>query len=250
MKACRIKIYGERHTNTNYLSKLIQLNIEVEEIPGVIPAPVMILQWLVPGDEWIRDLYFKYGGGASLGWKHAMLSESLMSQIRRAESDGIRFITLTKNPYAWLLSLYRKPYHQDSKKTLDFVEFLKMPWRTVGRENCGSCVDSPIDLWNKKNRSYLGLPPSSSLRLTAEALLDNPAAIISQIANRFSLPMQQAEFINHDECTKSTGKTTGDYRDYYLGEVWREELSDDAVLIINQGLDLELMSLYGYKLIE
>lgn len=59
----RVKIYGERNTNTNYLSQLIGLNLKAEEIPGVVPARIMALQRRLPGNELVRDLYFFFNYG-------------------------------------------------------------------------------------------------------------------------------------------------------------------------------------------
>ena len=32
-----IKLYGERNSSTNYLGRLLELNLEVEGFPGVAP---------------------------------------------------------------------------------------------------------------------------------------------------------------------------------------------------------------------
>ena len=39
------------------------------------------------------------------------------------------------------------------------------------------------------------------------------------------------------------------YRDYYLNERWREELSSEAIDLINTTLDRELMDYFGYELL-
>ncbi|MBW2390212.1 MAG: hypothetical protein JRG89_17555 [Deltaproteobacteria bacterium] len=60
MKSCRqirVKIYGERNTGTNYLSALLDKNLDVELLPGVAPFAVDIVQALVPGPEAIKTLY-------------------------------------------------------------------------------------------------------------------------------------------------------------------------------------------------
>ena len=50
-----IKIYGERNTNTNYLEKLIHLNLDAQQLPGVAPRYVKTIQKILPGKEWLRD---------------------------------------------------------------------------------------------------------------------------------------------------------------------------------------------------
>ena len=46
-------------------------------------------------------------------------------EIVRFAGRSIRFVTLTKNPYSWLLSLYRRPYHA-GEKAETFAEFLSL----------------------------------------------------------------------------------------------------------------------------
>ena len=52
-----VKIYGERNTGTNYLSRLIHLNLDVEELPGIAPKKIVQLQNRLPGREWVKDMY-------------------------------------------------------------------------------------------------------------------------------------------------------------------------------------------------
>ena len=121
-----IKLYGERNTNTNYISKLIQLNLDAEEVPGIVPSHVMGFR-IRPGMELIRDIYFSLTYKKNLGWKHTRVKPA--SELRKyaiLKSD-ISFLTITKNPYSWLLSLYRNPYHQYHKKKPDFETFLHTP---------------------------------------------------------------------------------------------------------------------------
>ena len=54
----RIKIYGERNTNTNYLEQLIRLNLDAEQIPGVVPTYLKTIQKILPGKETENSLMF------------------------------------------------------------------------------------------------------------------------------------------------------------------------------------------------
>ena len=147
----QIKLYGERNTGTNYLSKLIELNLNAEQIPGVAPASVQKIQQALPGKELIRDIYFQYSYKKNLGWKHTHVKPY------KQTSRNLAFLTLTKNPYAWLLSLHRNPYHQHYTRKPSFKDFLQQPWRTVRRDNLKHTIKNPIELWNLKNQSYLQL---------------------------------------------------------------------------------------------
>ena len=55
-----------------------------------------------------------------------------------------------------------------------------------------------------------------------------------------------ASFRNHDISTKDRNKDFGFYRDYYLNERWRDELTDAAIALINQRLDHDMASRFGY----
>lgn len=237
----KLKLYGERHTNTNYLSKLIELNVDCEMLPGTVPRYVRTMENLL-GRQWLRDAYFRATWSRNLGWKHSV--------VKTAPADSsINFITLTKNPYSWLLSLHRRPYHQNYTKAPEMEEFLASPWRTVGRENASTLLANPIELWNQKNRSYLGLPDHRSLNLTSESTLIDPVAVIEKIAAKFSYDIARP-FQNYERSTKKHADRDGDYyRDYYLNERWREELSSEAIDLINTTLDRELMDYFGYELL-
>lgn len=246
-----VKIYGERNTNTNYLSQLIRLNLKVEELPGVVPARIMALQRKMPGHELVRDLYFLLSYGQNLGWKHTCVkSAAVLSRCPVVRKNEVCFITLTKNPYSWLLSLHRNPYHQRYLQKPDFETFLRTPWRTLRRENAEKVVKSPIELWNLKNAANLQLASLHALNLTSESLIENPAAVIEQISRKFSIERHSDKFMNYERSTKrEAGKDSSFYRDYYRNERWRAELSGEAIAIINEGIDRALMAHFGFALL-
>ena len=92
-----IKIYGERNTGTNYLLQLLRthLNLLAEFKWGaaVLSAfpPVNI--------DRLKEL----------GWKHRLVSKDFL-QNENFSRETVLILTLTKNPYSWLLSLHQRPY--------------------------------------------------------------------------------------------------------------------------------------------
>jgi hypothetical protein len=244
-----IKVYGERNTNTNYLSALIGLNLHAIEVPGTAPHIVMKVQEILPGNELVRDIYFRLTYGSNLGWKHTLVKpqEELM-KYRLAGSDLI-FITITKNPYSWLLSLYRNPYHQYFKEKPSFEAFLKREWETIGRDNVKGNLPNPIELWNVKNRSYLQLDIKKALNITTESMFQDAGEIVCRISERFSIERKSNEFIDYEHSTKDKSKDGAYYRDYYLSEKWRKDLSRDAIAIINDSIDKDLMAHFGYSIL-
>ncbi len=246
-----IKIYGERNTNTNYMSKLIKLNLNIKEVPGVVPPIVTKIQKIMPGNELVRDIYFYFTYGKNLGWKHTCVKPQEKLNKYKLTSSSLVFLTITKNPYSWLLSLYRRPYHQYYKDNLSFEEFLQCQWKTIGRDNIHNTVlSSPIELWNIKNKSYLQLDSNQVIHVTTEDIFKDPEAIIENISRKYSIERKAVEFINYERSTKDQSKDSSYYRDYYLSEKWREKLSKEAVSNINKLIDKELMTYFGYRVLS
>ena len=236
-----LKLYGERHTNTNYLTRLIELNLDCTLLPGTAPRYVRTLENLF-GGHWLRDQYFRHSYPRTLGWKHSAVDA-------RASRSDANFVTLTKNPYAWLISLHRRPYHQPYETSPPMEAFLRTPWHTLGRENTTGTVADPVALWNLKNASYLQLPEQRTLHLTSESTLLDPVDVIKTLSDRFGYKRSK-EFYDYEQSTKKRADRDGDYyRDYYLNERWRAELSDQAIAIISAGLDPALMERFGYELL-
>jgi hypothetical protein len=229
------------------MSKLIKLNLLVKEIPGVVPSSIMTLQRILPGREWARDLYFALTYGRNLGWKHTRVKPA--SELKKYDilKQDISFLTITKNPYSWLLSLYRHSYHQYYKQKPDFEAFLRTPWKTVGRENCTRTLKNPMELWNIKNNSYLGLAEFDHLNITTESIIQDPKTVIDRIGSEFSIDKSSVQFVNYEESTKDKSKDFAYYQDYYLKEKWRDNLTKETISIINRSIDKNLMSYFGYE---
>jgi len=245
------KIYGERNTNTNYLGELIKLNLDIMEIPGVVPRKIMRIQAPPPAKNLLRDIYFGLTFYKNLGWKHSRVkSEEVLKKYSLVKSNDVIFLTITKNPYSWLLSLYRRPYHQYFRVKPSFETFLETPWETVNRDNLRGPVTNPIELWNIKNRSYLNLHSLKKINLTSENIFEDAKGVIDRISSEFSVNHLNDKFANFDESTKYEGKDSNYYRDFYLKEKWKENLSDEAIAIINRHLDRSLMEYFGYEFLQ
>ena len=246
-----LKIYGERNTGTNYLRQLIERNIDIRQLRGTVPRPVKWAAGSTRCGERLKDAYFRFTFGRNLGWKHALVPHP--DRLRRYDlcQNGIHFATLTKNPYSWLLSLFRRPYHLHRDSDYTFTSFIRNPWPTVARECTDGEFGSPVELWNEKNRSYLELQrefPTVNLRY--EDLLGNPERLIEWLRDELGLRTISDEFTNVDRSTKGDGKSFEQYQSYYLEEQWRDELSMRAIELINERLDESLLDAYGYERIN
>lgn len=245
-----VKIYGERNTGTNYIDRLIRMNLEAHLLDGVAPGYIQTVQRILPGKQFVRDKYFELTYGKNLGWKHTTVKPE--PELRRYDivKEGVCFVTVTKNPYSWLLSLHRRPYHRYYGEVPDFESFLRAPWKTVGRDNCESVLRDPMELWNIKNGSYLRLKSLKAANITSESVLADPKALIDRLSDSFSIPTSDRYFSNLDKSTKDKNKNFDYYTDYYLNERWKDELTDEAVSIINSRLDKAVVDYFGYQLLD
>ena len=240
-----IKIFGERNTGTNYLLQLCMKNLDIELLPSSSPGWIRQLQKILPGNEWLIDLYFSYTFPQNFGWKHGIPRFNDFNEL-----DHIYFVTVTKNPYSWLLSLYNRPYHQYYTTKPSFNEFLVSPWETVRRENTEKLVENPIFLWNQKNRSYIELKNRvQAINLRYEDILRDPKKIINEIKKTFNLKSKN-DFKNIESSTKDYEKNFTYYQNYYLNREWKKELSKKSIKIINKFLDYNLMKHFSYEIEE
>lgn len=247
-----IKIYGERNTGTNYLHELVVSNLDVELLPGSVPVSVLKYRRYLPKtefyDEIIRDLYFFLSFRRNLGWKHSLVKPVEQLVKYKITQENLSFITVTKNPYSWLLSLFEHPYHQHWGFNPNFDSFLLLPWCTVRRENSPKKFKNPIEMWNIKNRAYLQLKSKfPTIDLTYESLLLDPEQEVMRIKERFSLTLKIQHFHNIEKSTKGEQKDFRYYQRYYLEERWRDNLSSKSIQTINEYLDFSLMEHFGYK---
>jgi len=268
-----VKIYGERNTGTNYFQELLRANLPVQLLHGQIPRKLLGLTNRVAKvssrlglindtdihelnlglfSESIIDLYFKHTFHHNLGWKHAFVNHDQYRNI--FENKKILFITITKNPYSWLLSLYRRPYHcldYDSLSSATFLQFLQTEWKPWQRENYQGTFLNPIMIWNKKNESYLNLKEvRHTLNLKYESILSDPQKIVDLVAKELSVDPPKQFFNINDSSKQDKGKNFSYYQHYYLSEQWRQLLCKNSIDYINHYLDKNLMNHFQYEFIE
>ena len=245
----RLKIYSERNTGSGYLERLVLRNLQVECLRGGLPRS---LRKVFPESELVRDAFFRATRKGNLGWKHAFAPSPTALRDARPAPQEILFLTLTKNPYAWLVSLYRRPYHA-RRRYSSFSQFLSEPWRSVRRENGATSFSNPIELWNQKTASYLNLGDYANRVLCRyEDLLADPLDFLETLCREHGIARRLVPFENIREATKGSdrGKTFEDYRDEYLTERWRDRLEADNLLLINESLDADLMARLRYARID
>ncbi|NOQ14488.1 MAG: hypothetical protein GQ583_08455 [Methyloprofundus sp.] len=263
----KVKVYGERNSGTHFITRLIQRNFIAETIPGTLADAKQSgyrdtfekqLESLIQ-DECKRKLassikvdeYFLGNPWKTLGWKHCVPPLDIIES--HPENEKILFITLTKNPYAWALSMFRRPYGNFSlQKPDDLSQFLKEPWLTANRDNCPPLLNSPIELWNLKTDGYRQLEKNHTvLRIRYEDVIDNPEKFLSTVSEHLEKKPKKFFILNKSAKEEDVGKKDFNYyHDYYLNQRWREKLSDEHIEIINQYLDPIIVEEAGYTLIN
>ncbi|MBR8828541.1 MAG: hypothetical protein DSM107014_11695 [Gomphosphaeria aponina SAG 52.96 = DSM 107014] len=259
-----IKIYGERNTGTNYISQLIKENLQCQLIPGV--AAEIAKESVLRINKYIKkkglkkleasifqelliDEIFAKNLAVSLGWKHCRPPLDLIKNHQFTPQT--LFITITKNPYSWLLSLYKRPYHNFFQAQREFREFLSMPWKTVKREYSQAYFDNPIQLWNEKQRAYIELAQEINIciNLKYEQVLRNELGTIKALSYLFPF-VHQNGIVSIAKSTKNDGRDKQFFEEYYLKSQWRKEIKIEEIEYINQHLDFELLKYFNYKKIE
>ena len=248
-----IKIYGERNTGTTYLSKLIDNNIKCRILLSKAPLWLRKFQWIIPNNnEYIRDLYFNFNKKC-LGWKHTYINDEILNQINNYK-DNLLIITVTKNPYSWLISMFNRPYHFNDYNTRTFEKFLNNKWTCVKRENSPkNLINNPIELWNMKNQSYLNLLETTNhqiINIKYEDILSDYKRIIKEIVNTGSFQYKKNMITNVIKSAKGDNKKFSDYKEYYLNKSWKEKITKDQFYFINNHLNQSLMKKFNYKYIN
>lgn len=237
----KIKLYGERNTGSRYLVQLLKKNFDAELLRYTVPNNILWYR-----REWTKNLYFWLTYRNNLGWKHAYVRTDWM---KPGWTEGVGFITVSKNPYSYLLSLYKRPYHVKGDKPATFLEFLQREWQLQGRDNMDvDHLANPVVLWNEKNRSYQELKekfPDRVYNMTYEGLLDDYRRELEAVRDKLDL-RTVGTYANVTESTKEHAKSNDYYRDYYLNEAWRKDLKPEEIAFINEHLDPEVMAFLGY----
>ncbi|MBT4488529.1 MAG: hypothetical protein HOC72_13370 [Rhodospirillaceae bacterium] len=258
-----LKIFGERNCGTTYLEALVARNLDVPMLRGTAPEAWFDTNELT---EDSIDLYFTLTGSANLGWKHVMAPDR--ERLAAHDVQGAVFVTLTKNPYSWLLSFHKRPYHRGGNGTrslrevycptwpaaeqVPFEVFLTSPWQPVGREGVSQDFRDPVDVWNRKNRSYLALRKlAPCLNLKYEDLVQDPESVVENIANTFGLRRRASHFENIDVSLQGApGQTFASYQDFYLKEAWRDQYTRALIGLVNERLERAVMERFGYDMLE
>lgn len=251
----RIKIFGERNTGTNFVEAVLSANVDCPLCPGNLPEqrrllytvlskalPYRVSRRLVEAD---RDREYDRRFNSELGWKHARVPN--LPAGTEAYPAGTGFVAVIKNPYAWLLSLHKRPYQNETSSRLSFANFLRTPWQTVERECAGrGAYDDPIQLWNDKVAAYDALVTHGPTIISRyEDIAAAPETLVERLAGEFGVACRTPITVP-ERSVKGDGRSRAEITAYYLNEGWRKRLNAEDIAYINHRLDPMLMARYGY----
>lgn len=251
----RVKIFGERNTSTNALKRLIEMNSAARVLPSIaadlkpgFQTPVNVFIRRLMGREYTEtriDRIFETAPPDRF-WKHCATIFDDVSVFA-----GTLVLFLVRNPYSWLQALHRRPYHARQPVPDRLEDFLATPWRPVRRDRIGERAVTPMELYNAKLRSYLdmiGKLDRADHRfavLTFEDFAIDQIAVFERLRHQLKSPATDPRPL--ERSTKDKSRDKNFYRDYYGRELWKEDISDQARAVMNEGIDWEVAGRFGYE---
>src|SRR5690606_16426691 len=133
---------------------------------------------------------------------------------------------------AWLLSMYKRPYHFKGSHYETFDEFLSCPWPALGRETADSGFQNVIHLWNRKNRSYKQLESHSNCGVVRyEDLLLNTFHELNRVRRITGASIKPCFPCNYEIAAKhgDGGLNIDHYKRYYGEERWKSHLTTRSI---------------------
>ena len=121
-----IQIFGERNSGTHWLHFLLEDNLR--------PTKYSIYKIY---NFFKKNKYVEITSG-KYGWKHWFIEESA---IKNRDTRNTLFVVIYKNPYSWLLSMQKNPWHaHPDLKNLSFSEFIKHEWHCIWDDDSGDWI--------------------------------------------------------------------------------------------------------------
>ena len=264
------KIYGERNTGTNFLSELIRSNINLEEITqhagsAETKKNLESLLTITPtaplhSRKLIKNIYTQRAIDADrdlnmskeLGWKHGCIDYQFLSQYSRFHETV--FILLTRNPWSFLLSLFRKPYNiiPAPRQSHSFSDFLRSPILCNARDRVGgkAILDTPARLWPLKVESYHKFakesPIQNSILFNYESVVSNPGSALNKVAG-LAKRKRRKEILIPQSSSKNDDRTFADFQKAVFTFDPMLNMSREDALFIQEIATIELLEKTGYQ---
>lgn len=261
MKLKYVKVFGERNTGTHFLNAFLRCNTDLEVLehgansrPTERATAILRCHRLARNSEETRYILERMIDAERIaeysltfGWKHAAVNLKRL-QLSPLFEDT-QFIFLVRNPWRFLCSLHRNPYHLIPRPQSDFLSFLMSPFVATERDGFEDCfVASPVDFWNRKVGSYLEVVDQqcSCLLVRYEDLVLQPAKILAKLSAVCNI---SAELTIPERVSPSWKQGQHSYAEYQEEVITydpREQLGETVFRVINERLNPELIERTGY----
>jgi len=202
-------------------------------------------KWLTKYIEAIKfDNQSRVGGVAA--WKHA--APYFDTSFAKAETS---VIFILRNPYSWLISLYKHPHHAQGISCETLEQFTDFPWMTIPKDRIASVVNSPMCLWNEKLRAYADFQDRCDIpfhQIRFEDFVQNPVEALTAALVSFGFEANGLAAI--PLVVKNKNHSATGLADYYQQERWRLRLTRQSVALINQHTDWQVAERFGFKKLD
>lgn len=241
-----IQIFGERNSGTNYLKEFLSKNL-INKI----------------------DIGYKYG------WKHGFVN---FKRLEKESLENVLFLVITKNPYAWLLSMNKKPHHAPQLYFKPFSQFIREEWvcykgkqyqiraknlkshpiTALDQEmmqerdpSTGKRFENVIQLRNKKNLYFIRIQNeiSNVHYIDYESLLLSPNDFTLSLHNKFGLKFRDKLIIPKGYYGKDPKKNFSKLP-FYKNQEYLKMIPIEDYKFINSELEFKLETILGYKMIK
>ncbi len=253
----KLKLFGDRNTGTNALTRLINANSGSRVLPASVPTlplPTPVRRRLQQGLQKLEverreariDTIFRLCP-VRWSWKHAA---TRFTPAETARFRDVPVVILVRHPASWLRGLHRNPYHALVPVPERLEDFAAMRWPTVARERLESRVLTPVTLYNEKIAAYLAFADALAGIGGRVEFVRFEDFVVDQIAVFERLrPLLAAPKADPDPVSRSTKDREKDHRyyaDYYGRELWRAEIPDALWAELATGIDWDALERFGY----
>ena len=153
-------IKGERHTGTHWLSQILRHNFPSKD-------QKLHLEPTIPGERCPFEQPFPEFRDVMCCWTSGLADDRCVY-----DSAPTVYVFVVRHPYPWLLSMKKKPFEYDrDAEGMTLSQYMRWPFVQFAKERIGVYAN-PLDMYNKKIRSYLNVTTHPKIILHHEDLYD------------------------------------------------------------------------------
>ncbi len=248
-----IRVLGERNTGTRAMIQMMRAQAGVRMFPAGEGGPgdppelaglkaqveAIDAPWRAVYRDALRDMVLARACPVKM-WKHGRIVPDPAFAEKRAH-----LVFCVRDPYSWVISLAKNPYHLRGPMPATLAEFVARPWLTMGRDNMDAVLESPLELWNGKNRAYRDFAmegvPVEVVRF--EDFVVAPEREVMRVLDAFGVAHEGVARL--EQSTKD-GRSAEELATYYAREGWTGWLTRDVVAAINARVDWDVAAAFGY----